>query len=173
MMQHMVQPLHHCFSQEDVTGAWDKIFSAVMESITLCSEIVQRLVCINKHVVLEMEATFRVPTMIYTINLRNASHYDVNDMRYSLSVWASDNAKKLCGKWFFVLPNVRVELSNGLTYNGLVIILDDSVQILWDGRVLRHCTGFCDEEELDGAHAFSIFTTANRNHEGSVFRSIS
>jgi hypothetical protein len=76
-------------------------------------------------------------------------------------------------KWFFVLPNVKVELSNGLTYDGLVIVLDDSVQILWDGRVLRHCTGFCDEEETGGAHAFSIFATANGNHESSVLRNVS
>jgi hypothetical protein len=75
-------------------------------------------------------------TMIYTINLRNALHYDINNMKYSLSIWASDDPDKLHGKWFFVLPNVRVELSNGAIYDGLIIVLDDCVQILWDGCLL-------------------------------------
>jgi hypothetical protein len=88
----------------------------------------------------------------------------VTDGKYSLSIWADDDDNgKLKGKWFFVLPNVRVELSDGTIYDGLIIMLDDSVEILWDGRVLRHCTAFCDEEDTGGAHAYSIFTTANGN----------
>ena len=111
-----------------------------------------------------------VKTMIFTIDLRNASHYDVNDMKYSLSIWASDDPDKLRGKWFFVLPNVKVALSNGTVHHGLIIVLDHGIQILWDGRVLRHCTAFCDKSDADGAHAFSIFKTANGSHEASNLR---
>jgi hypothetical protein len=154
-----------------VTDAWKCLHSAVMESITTCTETVQKLLLsIQNPIIPETKTMYGVQTMIYTIDLRNALHYDINDMKYSLSTWASNDPDKLRGKWFFVLPNVRVELSNGAIYDGLIIVLDDCVQILWDGRVLRHCTTYCDNSDTGGAHAFSIFATANGCHEGASIR---
>jgi hypothetical protein len=154
-----------------VTDAWKHLHSAVMESITICTETVQKLLLSTQNPIIpETKTMYGVQTMIYTIDLRNASHYDINDMKYSLSIWASDDPDKLRGKWFFVLPNVRVELSNGAIYDRLIIVLDDCVQILWDGRVLRHCTTYCDKSDTGGAHAFSIFATANGCHNGASIR---
>ena len=154
-----------------VTNAWNSLHSTVMESITTCTETARKLLLITENPITpETETTYGVYTMIYTIDLRNASHYDINDMKYSLSIWASDNPDKLRGKWFFVIPNVRVELTNGSIHDGLVIVLDDCVQILWDGRVLRHGTAYCDNKDTAGAHAFSIFATANGCHEGARIR---
>jgi hypothetical protein len=120
-----------------VTDAWKCLHSAVMESITTCTETVQKLLLSTQNPIIpETKTMYGAQTMIYTINLRNALHYDINNMKYSLSIWASDDPDKLHGKWFFVLPNVRVELSNGAIYDGLIIVLDDCVQILWDGCLL-------------------------------------
>ena len=41
--------------------------------------------------------------------------------------------------WFFIFPDVLLK-RDGRTYNGLVIELSHGVTILFDGRVIRHCT---------------------------------
>jgi hypothetical protein len=148
-----------------VTDAWKATYPLVMESIEFSFFGARKASIRREEFVEDNDQTEGARVVIFTIDLRNPSHFDVNDLKYSLSTWASDNPGKFKGKWFFVLPNVRVELTDGQVYDGLVIVLDDSVEMLWDGRVLRHCTAFCDDDERDGAHAFSIFVTGNGPNE--------
>jgi hypothetical protein len=118
-----------------VMDAWKCLHNAVMESITNALRLSRSFFSAPK-TPSSLRQKQHMETMIYTIDLRKALHYDINNMKYSLSIWASDDLDKLRGKWFFVLPNVRVELSNGEIYDRLIIVLNDCVQILWDGRVL-------------------------------------
>lgn len=148
-----------------VTDAWKETYPLVMESIKLSLLSAREAEVMNEEFNEDTKHTEGTNVFIFTMNLRNASHYDVNDLKYSISTWASDNPDKFKGKWFFVLPNVRVELTDETIYDGLIIVLDDSVEILWDGRVLRHCTAFCDDDELDDANAFSFFATGNGPNE--------
>jgi hypothetical protein len=130
-----------------VTDAWKATYPLVMESIELSFFGARKAAIRKEEFVEDNDQTEGARVIIFTIDLRNPSHFDVYDLKYSLSTWASDNPEKFKGKWFFVLPNVRVELADGQVYDGLVIVLDDSVEMLWDGRVLRHCTAFCDDDE--------------------------
>ena len=71
-------------------------------------------------------------------NLQNASHYDVNDNSMSFGVWAEKDPNK-AKNWYFVCPNVCIG-----RYRGLVIQLFHGCGIVWDGRVIRHCTSKTD-----------------------------
>ena len=46
--------------------------------------------------------------MNFTVDLWNASHYDVNDGSYSIGIWASDGGKDV-EDWELVLPNVYLQ----------------------------------------------------------------
>jgi superfamily II DNA helicase RecQ len=67
-------------------------------------------------------------------NLGNASHLDVNDKSYSVTIWAEEK-KDLAENWFYVMPNVKY---NGSL--GVVVRLSHGTVIAWDGRLIRHCT---------------------------------
>jgi hypothetical protein len=65
-----------------VTDAWKCLHSAVMESITTCTETVQKLLLSTQNPIIpEMKTMYGVQTMIFIIDLRNALHYDINDMK--------------------------------------------------------------------------------------------
>ena len=73
-----------------------------------------------------------------SMDLQNSSHYDVNDA--SVGVVAFAETKIGCAtNWYFVFPNVLIRYQNK-TYSGLCIKLRHGRMILFDGRVLRHCT---------------------------------
>ena len=83
-------------------------------------------------------------TMDLSVNLANASHYDVNDASQGFSIWTEDKPGTTAN-WYFVLPNVYGHISGGNeTYNGLAIKLTHGVLISWDGRVIRHCTSMME-----------------------------
>lgn len=79
-------------------------------------------------------------TMDVSVNLANASHYDVNDASQGFSIWTEDEPGTT-EDWYFVLPNVYGQIPGSKeTYNGLAIRLMHGVLVSWDGRVVRHCT---------------------------------
>ena len=66
-------------------------------------------------------------------NLGNSSHYDL-DGSVSVSFWVEDKPG-VASNWFFVLPNVSFEGSDGV-----LIRLYHGAVVSWDGRYIRHCT---------------------------------
>ena len=76
--------------------------------------------------------------MTLSLNLMNATHYDVNDGSVGFSIW-TESIPGESRNWFFVLPNILVEYQ-GKTHHGLCIQLFHGVSVLWDGRIIRHGT---------------------------------
>ena len=94
-------------------------------------------------------------TMDVSVDLSNASHYDVNDASQSFSIWTED-FPYTTSNWYFVLPNVYGKKSpNGRTYNGVAIKLTHGTLISWDGRLIRHCTSVMQRRE--GGHVYGTF----------------
>ena len=85
-------------------------------------------------------------SMDISVNLANASHYDINDATQGFSIWTEDEPGGT-RNWYFVLPNVygkwpqgTASGKNGPVFHGLAIKLTHGTLISWDGRVIRHCT---------------------------------
>ena len=94
-------------------------------------------------------------TMDVSVDLSNASHYDVNDASQSFSIWTEDFPNTTLN-WYFVLPNVYGKKSpNGRTYNGVAIKLTHGTLISWDGRLIRHCTSVMQRRL--GGHVYGTF----------------
>ena len=73
-----------------------------------------------------------------SVDLENAAHVDVNDASVCLVAFAETTPHSTTD-WYFVFPDVLLRV-NGRSYNGLVVKLTHGVTILFDGRVVRHCT---------------------------------
>ena len=78
-------------------------------------------------------------TIDMSINLGNASHYDVNDASQGFSVWTEDFSG-VGYNWYFLMPNLYGRRPDGSGFSGVAVRLSQGVAISWDGRVLRHCT---------------------------------
>ncbi|KAI2501506.1 hypothetical protein MHU86_12951 [Fragilaria crotonensis] len=97
-------------------------------------------------------------TMDVSVDLSNASHYDVNDASQGFSIWTEDDPGST-DDWYFVLPNVYGKRDGkGPTYNGMAIRLKHGVMISWDGRLIRHCTSMMRRAE--GKHVYGTFFAA-------------
>jgi hypothetical protein len=57
-----------------------------------------------------------------SVDLGNASHYDVGDVLQGFSVWTEEVPPGLAATWFFVMPNV-CGMNNGAPFNGVAIKL--------------------------------------------------
>jgi hypothetical protein len=77
-------------------------------------------------------------SMVVSVDLANATHYDINDASMCFALFAESKPYTTSG-WFFILPNVLVKFQNR-TYHGLVLKLNHGVCIHWDGRIIRHGT---------------------------------
>lgn len=97
-------------------------------------------------------------SMDQSIDIGNNSHYDVGDASVSHSMW-SETHPGTATNWWFVLNNVRV-FHNGKTYDGLLIKLRHGTSIVWDGRVIRHCTSVT---HIDGDNGVD-YTIPNQYH---------
>jgi hypothetical protein len=81
-------------------------------------------------------------TMDVSVDLANASHFDVNDATQGFSIWTEDEPGKT-KEWYFVLPNVYGRRSPGVDgkpgeiFHGVAIKLTHGVLIGWDGRVIQ------------------------------------
>jgi hypothetical protein len=73
-----------------------------------------------------------------SVDLGNASHFDVGDSSQGFSVWTEEIPGK-SANWFFVMPNLYCT-NNGTPFNGVAVRLYHGTAISWDGRVIRHCT---------------------------------
>jgi hypothetical protein len=78
-----------------------------------------------------------------SVNLTNASHFDVWDASPGFSVW-TETIPGAAKNWYFVMPNVVGVDEAGNNIHGLAVKLTHGVAISWDGRVLRHCTLLCE-----------------------------
>jgi hypothetical protein len=92
-----------------------------------------------------------------SIDLGNATHYDIGDASYGYSVW-TESKESTASNWYFMLPNVLLKIS-GVTYQGVAVQLFHGIAIAWDGRVIRHGTSLttCGPEN----HTFGWFLSAN------------
>ena len=113
--------------------------------------------------------SYKVSTsMDLSVNLSNASHYDVHDASQGFSIWTEDSPGST-KNWFFVLPNVYgAKPGTRDSYNGLVIRLCHGVLISWDGRIIRHCTSVMERKAPGGkkqAHnVYGTFFAAKTRH---------
>ena len=107
-------------------------------------------------------------TIDMSVDLGNASHFDVHDASQGFSVWTEDLRR--CGSnWFFVMPNIHGRGPDGAPFAGVAIRLTHGVAISWDGRVIRHCTSLSKPNGDDGKrvgkgrhtnHLYGTFTVA-------------
>ncbi|KAI2493781.1 hypothetical protein MHU86_20744 [Fragilaria crotonensis] len=94
-------------------------------------------------------------TMDVSVDLSNASHYDVNDASSSFAIWTEDSPGTT-NNWYLVLPNVfGKKTRTGRTYNGVAIKLTHGTLISWDGRLIRHATSIMDRKP--GCHVYGTF----------------
>lgn len=92
-------------------------------------------------------------TLDLSVNLSNASHYDVNDASQGFSIWTEDEPGTT-KNWYFVLPNlVGTFPDSDREYKGIAIKLSHGVLVSWDGRLIRHCTS------VKTRHAGNFFGT--------------
>jgi hypothetical protein len=88
-----------------------------------------------------------------SVNLSNASHYDVNDACQGFSIWTEDKPGTT-DNWYFVLPNLRGTFpGSDREYIGIAIALSHGVLVGWDGQLIRHCTS------VKTRHAGNFFGT--------------
>jgi hypothetical protein len=73
-----------------------------------------------------------------SVDMANATHYDVGDCSQGISVWLEEMPGLATG-WYFVMPNMCCCI-DGRMYNGIAIRLCHGTAISWDGRVVRHGT---------------------------------
>jgi hypothetical protein len=74
-----------------------------------------------------------------SVDLVNASHFDVNDASQGFSVW-TEKMPGLADNWYFVMPNLHELSVDGKAFEGVAIKLCHSMAISWDGRIIWHCT---------------------------------
>jgi hypothetical protein len=97
-------------------------------------------------------------SMAVSVNLANATHYDVNDASMGFVVFSESNPYSTNG-WYFTLPNVLVKFQNR-TYHGLALKLNHGACIHWDGRIIRHGTSVHQRSSTDD-HTVGFFWGAS------------
>jgi hypothetical protein len=93
-------------------------------------------------------------TMDLSVDLANASHFDVNDGSQGFSIW-TEHYPGGNKTWYFVLPKLHGKFPDSeKEYQGVAIKLSHGVLISWDGRVVRHCTSVRDDPNGDVCGTF-------------------
>ena len=117
-------------------------------------------------------------TCDFSVNLGNASHYDPGDVGPGVSIWA----EKIDGRssnWYFVMPNFLPSKVRGATsslkvrnQSGVSIKLSNGVCILWNGRVIRHCTSITNVGDKNAT--FGVFFAPKEKiiKKGSDFQEV-
>jgi len=88
-------------------------------------------------------------TLDISFNLSNPSHLDRGDQCKGVSMWLSNFPSSDNDSWWFVLPNLSINGSDGVA-----IHLKHGLCIDWEGSIIRHCTlvpTIRDGEELLGS----------------------
>lgn len=107
-------------------------------------------------------------TIDMSVNLGNASHYDVNDCSQGFAVWTEEVPGK-GSNWYFIMPNVYGTRADGTPFRGLVVRLYHGVAISWDGRLVRHCTSVSRPDGDEGAEVSSGGRQQFDNHLYGTF----
>ena len=107
-------------------------------------------------------------TIDMSVDLGNASHFDVHDASQGFSVWTEE--LRGCGaNWFFIMPNLHGVRPDGVPFAGVAIRLSHGVAISWDDRIICHCTSLSKPDGPDGNrvgegrhrnHLYGTFTAA-------------
>lgn len=92
--------------------------------------------------------------LMVSVNLANSPHYDTGDTAPSIAIWVEKKPGQ-SKNWFFVLPNVSYNGSQGL-----VIKLVHGVVISWDGREIFHCTS--ETQQGKGNKTFGCMWTSSK-----------
>jgi hypothetical protein len=88
-------------------------------------------------------------TVDMSVDLGNASHFDVHDASQGFSVWTEE----VCGRganWYILMPNLYGKRPDGRLFAGIAVKLAHGVAISWDGLVIRHCTSLSQPDGPDG-----------------------
>jgi hypothetical protein len=104
-------------------------------------------------------------TIDMSVDLGNASHFDVHDASQGYSVWTED--LRGCGEnWFFILPNLHGTRPDRTPFAGVAIRLTHGIAISWDGRIICHCTSL---SRPDGPTGKRVGEGGHRNHQYGYF----
>ena len=76
---------------------------------------------------------------IVTKNLATPHHKDTKDVYDIIGLWLQKDKKKGKKHWYFVLPNLELEVSNS-PFRDVFIKLSHGVGIRWNSRKLVHFT---------------------------------
>ena len=108
-----------------------------------------------------------------SVDMANATHYDVGDCSQGISVWLEEIPGLATG-WYFVMPNMYCCI-DGRMYNGIAIRLRHGTAISWDGRVIRHGTSISHPDGCntpivgtDGGHVNHLYGTFTAGKERIV-----
>jgi len=74
-----------------------------------------------------------------SVNLANPLHYDPTDENVGAAVWMERDLDHPADV-YFIMPNLLVKDSDGISRQGLIVKLKDGCIILWDGNEIRHGT---------------------------------
>ncbi|KAI2509978.1 hypothetical protein MHU86_4404 [Fragilaria crotonensis] len=110
-------------------------------------------------------------TIDMSINLGNASHFDVHDASPGYSVWTEEVPGR-GANFFFVLPNVYGTKPDGRsTFSGMAVRLGHGVAISWNGRVIRHCTSVsnCTDACVHQQQTYSMHLSSKPRYQGILF----
>jgi hypothetical protein len=99
----------------------------------------------------ESDGMFGVCVFIST-GYTNSLHADFDDSSESCAIWTCQGQDP--EYWFFVFPDLSVVRPDGTRSKGVAFHLFDGAVIIWDGRLLRHCTA------ADADYSGKLFGTA-------------
>lgn len=74
---------------------------------------------------------------VFSKNLKNVGHFDTKDSTYSVN-FLREEEKGKATDWYFILPNTYVESDE--EKKPVAIKMYDGLMLVWDGKVLKHCT---------------------------------
>jgi hypothetical protein len=94
-------------------------------------------------------------SIMTSLDLGNSAHIDL-DNSPSCSFWVEKNPGN-ARNWRFIFPNVTIDGKNGLVIN-----LFHGCGVVWDGRLLHHCTSIT--EISDDNHVFACMFGSCRDH---------
>ena len=90
-------------------------------------------------------------------DLGNASHVDSADESVGISTWVEEKPGQATN-WYFILPNTTL-LDN--PSRAVVIRLSHGLSIMWDGRVIHHCTSVTNTGIVKN-HVYGNFTSKSK-----------
>lgn len=80
----------------------------------------------------------------------NESHVDPKDSCQGITIWHEEKPPEEgtnVQNWYFLFPDLQVQLENGTWKTGVAIPLVEGTVITWDARLIRHCTAFSGKGE--------------------------